>query len=112
MSNMRQTIRAVAFEEDGWWVAQCLEYDIAAQAKTLPALVREVWRVLYAYSIIGKKEGIDVWAHKSKAPAVFWKLFNQHGKKVPFDKDPYAADNAPRPRLTEVRIVVRKQVTP
>ena len=108
MSNMRRTIRAIAFQDGKWWVAQCLEYDIAAQAKTFKKLVHEIYRLLIRYSMIGKKENIDVWPLKSKAPVAFWKLFNQHGKKVTFAKDPYAELQDPRPRLVEVRIATRK----
>ena len=108
MSDMRRTIRAIAFQDGKWWVAQCLEYDIAAQAKTFKKLAHEIHRLLLGYAVIGKHEDIDVWENRSKAPVVFWKLFNQHGKKVTFDKDPYASIKDPRPRLTEVRVATRK----
>jgi len=108
---MCRTIRAIAFEENGWWVAQCLEYDIAAQAKTFEKLIHELYRLLLGYSVIGKKENIDVWGGKSKAPVVFWKLFHRHGKKVMLASDPYNSVNEPRPRLVEVRIVKRKATT-
>ena len=35
---MPDTIRVVMFEEAGQWVAQCLEYDIAAQGPDLDSL--------------------------------------------------------------------------
>ena len=32
------TLRVVAFQEDGFWVAQCLEHDFGAQAPSLDEL--------------------------------------------------------------------------
>lgn len=32
------TLRVVVFQEDGFWVAQCLEHDIGAQAPSLDEL--------------------------------------------------------------------------
>jgi hypothetical protein len=45
----RPTIRAVAFEHGDHWVAQCLEHDIATQARTLDSLLDELERILAAY---------------------------------------------------------------
>lgn len=34
---------------DGRWVAQCLEHDLATQARTLDELQREIMRILTAH---------------------------------------------------------------
>jgi hypothetical protein len=44
-------IRAVLFEEADWWVGQCLEYDIAVQARTKPKLKTELANVLQTHVI-------------------------------------------------------------
>ena len=57
-------VRAVLYEDGGVWVAQCIEYDIAAFAETLSALPRAFERAvaanLSANADIGRKglEGI------------------------------------------------------
>ena len=37
--NMTQTIRVIVFQDEGLWVAQCLEYDIGAQAQDVDTLM-------------------------------------------------------------------------
>ena len=37
-------IRVIAFEECGCWVAQCLEFDICAQAKTQEQFTALTWK--------------------------------------------------------------------
>lgn len=39
---MSRTVRAVAFQSGDWWVAQCLEYAIATQARKLEDLPYEI----------------------------------------------------------------------
>ncbi len=36
---MTQTIRVIVFQDGGLWVAQCLEYDIGAQAQDVDTLM-------------------------------------------------------------------------
>ncbi len=50
-------VSAILFEEGDWWSAQCLEYDIAAQAKTLSGLLYEVERVLISHLCIAEELG-------------------------------------------------------
>ena len=38
MPTTSNTIRVIVFKDEGLWVAQCLEYDIGAQADDLDAL--------------------------------------------------------------------------
>src|SRR5438270_10544232 len=66
-------IRAVAFERGDHWVAQCLEYDIATQAKTLDDLLYELERILVAH-LMGA-EGADPFANIPKAPQRFWRMY-------------------------------------
>lgn len=72
---MTETIRAVAFREGAWWVAQCLEYDIATQAKSLEALVYEVERILAAYFVVAEREGLEPFQNIPKAPKRFWEMY-------------------------------------
>jgi len=58
MTTESETIRVIVFQDNGMWVAQCLEYDIGAQAKdidTLNARLEVVLRAEFEASM--KKHG-------------------------------------------------------
>jgi hypothetical protein len=80
LSNMfsrKIKIRAVMFKEGEWWIGQCLEHDIAAQAKTPKDLLYELHRTLIAHIVISKKEGIEPFVNMKLAPPRFWEMFNE-----------------------------------
>ena len=64
-------LRAVLFEEGGSWSAQCLEYDIAAQAKTLLDLHDEIARVLAAHIAASVQMGREPFEGIQPAPKRF-----------------------------------------
>ncbi len=72
--NTTDALTAVIYKRDGWWVAQVLEYDIAAQAITLDDLEYELLRLLAGRSVIGKELGIDAFEGLTAAPEIFWKM--------------------------------------
>lgn len=64
--------------QDGdWWVAQCLEYDIAAQAKTIPDVEHELARVFAGQMILRVKNGQQPLEGIPQAPRKFWERFAQ-----------------------------------
>lgn len=75
MSEIR--IRAIAFKDSGFWCVQCLEYDIAAQAETIPDLRKELARVLLAYVLTSaelKRE--HPFAGLPPAPRRFFEMYD------------------------------------
>lgn len=70
-------VRTVIFKEGDWWVAQCLEFDIATQAKTLKDLAYELQRVLVGHMVVCKQEGIAPFEYLPKAPEKYWKMFGE-----------------------------------
>lgn len=50
-------MRAIIFKEDEWWVGQCIEKDIAVQAKSFKGVKEEFQRVLRVYKKLEKQEG-------------------------------------------------------
>jgi hypothetical protein len=84
MEGWRQTlgqIRAVLSEEGGSWSAQCLDYDIAAQAKTLLDLHDELGRVLAAHIAASIELGREPFSSVNPAPQRFWELY-EHGLRM------------------------------
>lgn len=80
-------IRAVLFQEEGWWVAQCLEHDIAAQARTREDLLYELERILVGHFFISAEKGKLSFSHLPQAPLRYWAMYEQ--------AEPLAADALP-----------------
>lgn len=62
-------------EKSGDWSAQCLDYDIAMQAKGLNGIIKEVVRTLNCHLAYAKKHSTKPFANYKKAPTVFWQMW-------------------------------------
>lgn len=71
------TITAVVFEQDGFWIAQCLEYDIVSFAETLDALHRRLPEQLEAVFLLDKKEGRLPFSGFKRAPEKYWRMYEE-----------------------------------
>ena len=81
-----QRVRVVVFREGDWWVGQCLEYDIAAQAKTLSDLHYEFGRLLVGHYALATERGRPPFEDVPPAPERYWKLFDQAKSRL--DREP------------------------
>lgn len=77
-----RTIRAVLFREGEWWVAQCLEFDLATQARTLKDLHYELEKLLIGQLVAGEASGREPFKGLPKAPAKYWDLWEEAGSTV------------------------------
>jgi hypothetical protein len=104
-------IRAVLFEEDGSWSAQCLDYDIAAQAKTLLDLADEIARVLVVHIAASMQMGREPFAGIKPAPKRFWDLY-QRGLRIESRPVPWRLEKGPQlpPIQPELRIARSRAV--
>lgn len=68
-------LRAVIFRSGDWWVGQCLEYDIAAQAKVLKDLPYQLERAIVGHIVVAEENHLDPFAAMSPAPQRYWKMF-------------------------------------
>jgi len=68
-------IRAVLFKEGDWWVAQCLDVDISAQARSERELYSELGRLLVGRILAGEKLSVDPFASLPPAPRRYWDMF-------------------------------------
>jgi hypothetical protein len=59
-----------------WYVAQVLEHDIAAQAKSINDLLLEIERTIVAHILCCEEEGLDPWA-VPPAPTAYENLYIQ-----------------------------------
>lgn len=66
---------AVLFQRDpGEWVAQCLQYDIGAQASNPDDLIYELQRSLAGHVVIAQENGLEAFTCLPPAPEEYWRL--------------------------------------
>lgn len=97
------SIRAVVFRDGDLWVAQCLEYDLATQGRTMEQLRERLEMLLLAQMAVGRKVGRKPFAGMPKAPQEFWERWENAIPLAPpfFDLETAALD-LPKPSL-EIR---------
>lgn len=95
MANLK--IRAVLFQSHGWWVAQCLEYDIATQARTQADLLYELERIIVGHFLVSAEMGRRPFERLPRAPRRYWEMYDcakpmtsrsLSGWQVPFEALP------------------------
>jgi hypothetical protein len=69
-------ISVIAFHDEGKWIAQCVEYDIAASAETLPKLRKAFEKAVIANICVNKELGHSGLDGIPAAPSKFRDLFN------------------------------------
>jgi hypothetical protein len=95
-------LSAVLFQEADWWVAQCLEYDIATQAKTLQGLYYELERTLVGQIVASKEVGVVPFEKIPPAPQQFWEMFSKSKLRLEGDSMPFrmpSGVSVPTPEL-------------
>jgi hypothetical protein len=85
---MKKQLSLLIFKEDDWWVAQCLEYDIAAQARTLPDVQYEIQRVLVGRIAMAERLKIDPFEGISAAPEVYSSMVKNRKKAFKIEMKP------------------------
>jgi hypothetical protein len=78
----RITVRAVLFREGDVWVAQCLEYDFAAQAKTRKRLQQELQNAIRTQIQMSEESGNEPFAGFAPAPEKYWRMY-EAGRALP-----------------------------
>jgi hypothetical protein len=76
------SIRAVVYQDRGWWVAQCLEYDLGTSAKSRDALPRKLVSVLRVQIAADLECGKQPLQDLPKAPKRFWDM---HANGTPIE---------------------------
>lgn len=74
---MKDPIHVLLIEDkkSGYWSAQCLEYDIATQAKDFTGILNEVQRVVNCHIAFATKYKAEPFAGLKSAPSSFWKMY-------------------------------------
>jgi len=101
-------VRAVAFRRGDWWVAQCLEYRLATQTRSLEELPYELERLLSVQVQASLARGIEPFAGFAPAPRQYWEMYERARARVEPVTAADAADSGPAKIhpvvLTETRL--------
>lgn len=81
-------ISVVLFQRDKWWIAQCLQYDIGAQAMTAQDVLYELQRALVGHIVISQKENVTPLETLPAAPKSYWKLWEGAKITLQYDEQP------------------------
>lgn len=73
----RVNLRVLVFQDQGFYIAQCLEYDIAAQAKSFPDLKKAFACTVLGQIKIQLELGQEPFFGIPKAPKCFWKEYEE-----------------------------------
>lgn len=81
-------INCLFYQEEDTWVAQGLEYDITAQASSLPEAHKKFFMKLIAEVVIAMDLGREPYFGLAPAPGQFWRLFDESKMAVTRDSPP------------------------
>jgi hypothetical protein len=59
------------------WVAQCLEYDIASQGKTLEEMKERFIQTVQGNIVLALERGVVPFSNLAPAPARYWEEYNE-----------------------------------
>jgi hypothetical protein len=88
------TIRVVVFQDGDKWVAQCLEYDIGAQADDIDTLNERLKVVLKAELKESLARGKAAFADIGPAPQRFHNMWEHRVRSIEITPPPWIADKA------------------
>jgi hypothetical protein len=74
------TINAVAFQEDGMWVAQCLEFNFVSFAPTKEELTETLLCQILDQVELDQEDGHEPFHGFRPAPPEYWSMFEQARK--------------------------------
>jgi hypothetical protein len=77
MPNEKIRLHAVVFKRGEWWIGQCLQYDIGAEAKTSKQIRRELERAIVAHIAVSLENGLEPFKGIPAAPDRYWKMFEE-----------------------------------
>ena len=82
----RHVFHVVFFKDRGWWVAQCLERNLAAASQDLRELPGKLETVLKVQIEADQEAGIEPFSALPQAPRRFWQMF-QNAEPWSFDDE-------------------------
>lgn len=97
-------ISVVLIQRGKWWIAQCLQYDIGAQAHTVSDVIYELQRSLVGHIAICVHHERQPFVDLPAAPDAYWKKFQGTKIKIEFEDAPFRSPAPVRLPRPEIRI--------
>ena len=88
-------INVVLYQEDNWWIAQGLEFDISAQASSLHELHSLFAMKVVTEIVISQDLKIQPLEGIAPAPELFWQMFKEATMAVSADPPPVRIEDGP-----------------
>ncbi len=85
------TLSVVLIEHEDAWSAQCLEYDIGAQAATLNDVIYEFQRSIVGHVAICAALEREPFKSLKAAPQKYWKMWEQSKALLSTEMAPFRA---------------------
>jgi hypothetical protein len=98
-------VHIVVYQQGGQWLAQCLEYDIGAQANCVDDVLYELQRALIGRELAAQRFGIDGVEPLPAAPQRFWDMWKQARITVPAEDEPFRLPHPAFLPKREVRLL-------
>ena len=67
----------LVFQEGDWLCAQCLEYDLGTQARTLEGLLADLQRMILGHIAICAENNLEPFSMLRPAPKKYWDMFRR-----------------------------------
>lgn len=87
MENATFMISILLCHEEVGWSAQCLEYDICAQGKTLPEVKAAFEKTFVGQIAVDVAKGIQPLSAIPQAPRMYWDIFQTADRLM--DRKPF-----------------------
>jgi hypothetical protein len=71
------SLTVLLFQESEWWVAQCLEYDIAAQGKTVSEVKNSFIKTFAGQIVLDVRNNCRPLEGIGRAPKYYWDLVDK-----------------------------------
>ncbi len=99
-------VDAVAFQEPGGvWIGQCIQFDIAAHANSLPSLVEAIRRQIAANVCVNEKLGRELLDGIPRAPKKYEEAFHSNGLSLAASEKIKSLSSFTRIHLSDIRVV-------
>jgi hypothetical protein len=105
-------LNVIAYQEGEWWCAQCLEYDLAAQARTLPDLHYEFEMIVHSHIAISLELGQEPFEGLKPAPQKFWEMYENSKMHIEREKQPFRLPGPPSSLLPLPKLKIAEQHAP
>lgn len=98
-------LSVLVIKEGDWWVAQCLQADLATQTKDFQDINYQIERMIIGHIALCEKVGLAAFESLPPAPQKYWDLFKQCQQRLASIAQPkFSGPTRSKRPTAEVRI--------